>query len=180
MRASQGCRHTVATGVAGEPTAPGSRSGGAVSRKRLRLFALSQSPSSDSRQISPRFTPVLNRQWWCSGSITQSPGLKDVGISSIYTTQFKRTIQTGAPLADLLKIKLLAYEQTDVDGVVKEIRQKHPKEVVMVVGHRSTVPQILKQFGASEPVALGSSEYDSLFILTLPPGQSPTLLHLRF
>ena len=29
---------TVATGVAGEPTAPGSRSGGAVSRKRLRLL----------------------------------------------------------------------------------------------------------------------------------------------
>jgi broad specificity phosphatase PhoE len=106
--------------------------------------------------------------------------LKDVGISAIYTTQFKRTIQTGAPLADLLKIKLLAYEQTDVDGVVREIQQKQPTEVVMVVGHRSTVPKILKQFGASEPVALGSSEYDSLFILTLPPGQSPTLLHLRF
>ena len=106
--------------------------------------------------------------------------LKDVGISSIYTTQFKRTIQTAAPLADLLKIKLSTYEQTNVDGVVKEIQQKYPKEVVMVVGHRSTVPKILKQFGATEPVALGSSEYDSLFILTLPPGQSPTLLHLRF
>ena len=106
--------------------------------------------------------------------------LKDLGISAIYTTQFKRTIQTATPLADLLKIKLLAYEQTDVNAVATEIRRKHPKEVVMVVGHRSTVPKILKQFGASEPVALGSSEYDSLFILTLPPRQSPTLLHLRF
>src|SRR6187397_1246814 len=84
--------------------------------------------------------------------------LKDVGISSIYTTQFKRTVQTAAPLADLLKLKHVAYEQTDVDGVVKEIQQKHPKEVVMVVGHRSTVPKILEQFGASEPVALETSE----------------------
>ena len=106
--------------------------------------------------------------------------LKDLGISTIYTTQFKRTIQTATPLADLLGIKLLAYEQTDVDGVVKEIREKHPKEVVMVVGHRSTVPRILKQFGASEPVGLGISEYDSLFILTLPSDQSPMLLHLHF
>jgi len=106
--------------------------------------------------------------------------LKDLGINTIYTTQFKRTIQTATPLADLLGIKLLAYEQMDVDGAVKEIREKHSKEVVMVVGHRSTVPEILKQFGASEPVALGTSEYDSLFILTLPPGQSPTLLHLHF
>jgi broad specificity phosphatase PhoE len=106
--------------------------------------------------------------------------LKDVGIRAIYTTQFKRTIQTAAPLADLLKIETRAYEQTDVDGVVKEIQQKHPTEVVMVVGHRSTVPKILEQFGASEPLALETSEYDSLFILTLPPRQSPTLLHLRF
>ena len=106
--------------------------------------------------------------------------LKDVGITAIYVTQFKRTIQTATPLADLLKIKLSSYEQTDIDGVVKEIRHKHPKEVVMVVGHRSTVPRVLKQFGASEPVALGSSEYDSLFILTIPPDQSPILLHLRF
>ena len=56
--------------------------------------------------------------------------LKDVGIRAIYTTQFKRTIQTAAPLADLLKIETRAYEQTDVDGVVKEIQQKHPTEVM--------------------------------------------------
>ena len=36
-------RQTVATGVAGEPTAPGSLSGGPVNRKRLRPFARSQS-----------------------------------------------------------------------------------------------------------------------------------------
>lgn len=104
--------------------------------------------------------------------------LQDLGISAIYTTQFQRTIQTATPLADLLKIKLLAYEQTDVDGVVGLIQRRHPNEVVMVVGHRSTVPKILEKFGAREPVALGSSEYDSLFILTR--GESPTLLHLRY
>lgn len=106
--------------------------------------------------------------------------LKDLKISAIYTTQFRRTIQTAAPLANFLKINPFAYEQTDIDGVVKQIQQKHSTEVVMIVGHRSTVPKILQKFGAVEPVALGSSEYDSLFILTLPSGTSPTLLHLRF
>src|SRR5262245_57337839 len=58
--------------------------------------------------------------------------LKDFGISAIYATQFKRTIQTATPLGDLLRIKVQPYEQKDIDGVVMVIRQKHPKEVVMV------------------------------------------------
>src|SRR6266852_9455754 len=55
-------RYTLPTGGAGEPTAPGRRSGGAVSRKRLRWCALSQSASAERYQISPRTTPSLKRQ----------------------------------------------------------------------------------------------------------------------
>src|SRR5947208_15458659 len=63
--------HTVATALAGEPTAPGRRKGGAVSRKRERPLARSQSARSESSQISPRYTPSLNRQCACSGSEAQ-------------------------------------------------------------------------------------------------------------
>src|SRR5258708_21533297 len=53
---------TVATGVAGDPTAPGRRSGGAVSRKRERFLSRNHSARSFSHQISPRLRPSLNRQ----------------------------------------------------------------------------------------------------------------------
>jgi glucose/arabinose dehydrogenase len=65
---------TVATGVTGEPTAPGRRRGGAVRRKRLRLLARSQPASSERCHSSPRLTPVRNRQCWCSGSAAHCPG----------------------------------------------------------------------------------------------------------
>ena len=45
---------TVATALAGEPTAPGRRRGGAVRRKRERPLARSQSARSESSHISPR------------------------------------------------------------------------------------------------------------------------------
>jgi hypothetical protein len=45
---------TVATALAGEPTAPGRRRGGAVRRKRERPCARSQSARSERSQISPR------------------------------------------------------------------------------------------------------------------------------
>ena len=60
--------HTVATGVSGEPTAPGRRNGGAVSRKRLRSCSRSQVASSCRYHISPSGTPSLNRQRWWIGS----------------------------------------------------------------------------------------------------------------
>jgi broad specificity phosphatase PhoE len=106
--------------------------------------------------------------------------LQDLGITAIYTTQFKRTAQTAQPLAERLNIKPSVYEQNDVEAVSKEIQRKHPQEVVMVVGHRSTVPRVLGYFNPAAKVALGSYEYDSLFILTLAPGAKPALLHLRF
>ena len=56
---------TVATGVRGEPTTPGIRSGGAVRRKRLRRCSRSHVASSCRYHISPSGTPSLNRQrWW--------------------------------------------------------------------------------------------------------------------
>src|SRR5690606_40109749 len=50
---------TVAIGDTGEPTAPGRRRGGAVSRKRLRLCSRSQCASAWRYQISPSGTPSL-------------------------------------------------------------------------------------------------------------------------
>jgi hypothetical protein len=50
----------------------------------------------------------------------------------------------------------------------------------MVVGHRSTVPEVLRKFGGREEVALEAGEYDSLFILVPVPNGSPRVLHLRF
>jgi hypothetical protein len=54
--------YTVATGVTGEPTAPGRRSGGAVSRKDVRPRDRSQPASSVNCQSSPSGTPRLKRQ----------------------------------------------------------------------------------------------------------------------
>jgi len=106
--------------------------------------------------------------------------LKDIGISAVYVTQFQRTKRTAAPLAAVLKIEPVTYEQEDVDGVVKEIRRKHSNDAVMVVGHRSTVPMVLQKLGCTEKVVLESGETDSIFILTFTPGAVPRLLHLRY
>lgn len=54
--------YTVAIGVTGEPMAPGNLSGGAVSKKRCRSCACSQSARSRRYQSSAKGKPNLNRQ----------------------------------------------------------------------------------------------------------------------
>ena len=54
--------YTVATGVAGDPTAPGRFKGGAVNRKRLRPLASSHRASLPRYHISPIGMPSLKMQ----------------------------------------------------------------------------------------------------------------------
>lgn len=102
--------------------------------------------------------------------------LKDAGVAAIFTTEYKRTQQTAAPLAKLLGLPVQTVPSKDTPGLVAKV--KSAKGNVLVVGHSNTVPDIVKGLGIATPVAIGESDYDNLFIVTL--GGSPSLLHLHF
>jgi broad specificity phosphatase PhoE len=102
--------------------------------------------------------------------------LKDAGITAIFTTEFKRTKATAAPLASALGITPTVIGSREHDKLIQAI--KRAAGSVLVVGHSNTVPAIIKELGASTPVTVGDSEYDNLFIVT--PGASPRVLRLHF
>lgn len=102
--------------------------------------------------------------------------LKDAKITAIYTTQYKRTQQTAEPLAKALGIQPTVVNSKDVAGVVEKLKSGGN---ALVVGHSNSVGLIIQQLGVTEPVTLGDTEYDNLFVVVL--GEKPTLvrLHLR-
>ena len=106
--------------------------------------------------------------------------LRDAGISAIYTPEALRTIQTAEPLADVLRIKGEVHLGDDVDGLIADIKANHPAERVLIVGHWSTIPSIVKALGASEEVKIERSEFDNLFVVLPHDQQAPTLLHLHY
>ena len=83
---------TVASGVTGEPTAPGRSSGGAVSRKRLRWCAASHCASSRRYHSSARWMPSLNRHSSCSGS---SALALRAAVGQVAWTRPRRCPRTG-------------------------------------------------------------------------------------
>ena len=74
------------------------------------------------------------------------------GIKAIYSTNYRRTKDTARPLANRLGIPVQIYGS--VDGLKNAIRNTHLEELVVVVGHSNTVPQLVTALGASLPSTL--------------------------
>jgi 2,3-bisphosphoglycerate-dependent phosphoglycerate mutase len=102
--------------------------------------------------------------------------LADAGITAIYTTEFKRTQQTAAPLAKLLGISPTVVKSTDAAALVKDIRSQ--KGNVLVVGHSNTIPDIVKSLGIDSSVTIGDDDFDNLFVVTA--AARPTLVRLHY
>jgi broad specificity phosphatase PhoE len=103
--------------------------------------------------------------------------LKDAGITAIYATQTRRTVETAEPLAKALglEVRVLSYE--DTDGLVRRLRSEHR---VLVVGHWSTIPLILKALGDPHDIKIERSAYDNLFVVIPKGAEAPTVLHLHY
>ena len=112
--------------------------------------------------------------------------LKDAGVTSIYTTQYKRTRQTAEPLAQQLGIAIVerpasaANAATYARDLAQEILAKGAGKGVLVVGHSNTVPDIVKALSGTTVPAITDPEYDHIFVVVIPASGSPRLMPLRF
>jgi broad specificity phosphatase PhoE len=103
--------------------------------------------------------------------------LKDAGITAIYTSQYRRTIETAEPLAKARGVKPEVVAADEETKLLERLRTVNANDVVLIVGHSNTLPALIKALGAKE-VAIADSDYTNLFILI--PALAPVLLRLRF
>ncbi len=102
--------------------------------------------------------------------------LKDGQITAIYTTEYKRTRETAAPIAKSLGIRPEIISAGDLKGLVA--KSKASPGNVLVIGHSNTLPQIISALGVSSRVIVTESDYDNLFLVVLE--QPPRLIHLHY
>jgi broad specificity phosphatase PhoE len=104
--------------------------------------------------------------------------LAQAGIKAIYTTEFRRTRQTAAPLADKLKIKPVMAAAKDPAPLVAEL--KRAQAPVLVVGHANTLPALITALGVTEAVTIGDNDYDNIFIVVRAATGPATLIRLKY
>ncbi len=108
--------------------------------------------------------------------------LADFDVTAIFVTKYERTRATAAPLAVARGLTPKGKDELIAPkDLVKRLRKDHAKDVVLVVGHSNTLPEILRELGFAGPIAIGESDYDNVFIvIPKPKGGSPAFLRTRY
>jgi phosphohistidine phosphatase SixA len=103
--------------------------------------------------------------------------LRDAGITAIYATEFNRTQQTAAPLAKILRLDVTLVSSKDPATLIRKLR--HARGNSLVVGHRTTIPNLISTMGLPDPGKIAENEYDNFFVVVLDKKRSH-LIHLHY
>lgn len=103
--------------------------------------------------------------------------LRDTGITAIFTSELRRTKETGAPLAAELSITPV---ETANDPVAAASQVRAAGKRVLVIGHSNTVPPIIKALGGPAGVVINPTEFNRLFVLKMPADGADSLLSMRY
>lgn len=96
--------------------------------------------------------------------------LADKNIKAIYSTNYRRTRLTAAPLAEKRKLEVLTYKPDSAAKIVTGAFQS--KTNTLIVGHSNTLIPTLKSLGLNPGIEqISDNDYDNLFILRKRQGE---------
>lgn len=144
-----------------------------VARAQKLVFVVRHAERADDPAQDQK-DPVLSRAGEARAARLRDM-LETAGIGAIYVSEYRRTQDTAAPLAAKLKVtpeRIPANAST----LVANMRASHANESVLIVGHTSTIPAIVKALTGSA-IEIADTDYGNLFVV-VPAAR--TLTRLRF
>lgn len=104
------------------------------------------------------------------------------GIDAVYSTPYRRTVETAQPVADALGLAINHYSPDDDDeDVVDAMVRKHKGRIILVVGHSNTLPSLIAALGASKKVPpIAEMEYDNIYLISIPWFGKTKTIRLRY
>ena len=92
-----------------------------------------------------------------------------VGVDAVYSTSYRRSVETAKPVADALDLPVLMYDASDTAAIIEAIVKEYKGKIILVVGHSNTVPEMIANMGASKSVPeISEDEYDNIYVVTIP------------
>ena len=135
------------------------------------------------------FVVVRHANWRDDGSadppLTEAGVLRARRLSDLinsyagvatYATRFRRAQDTAHPTADLWNVPITTYDKAQPPAeLVTQIKQRHPKGAILIVGHGDTVPGIVGELCRCKIEPLPGrveNDYAPKYEITLRPDSS--------
>jgi broad specificity phosphatase PhoE len=93
--------------------------------------------------------------------------LAEVGITTIFTSEYKRTRETAAPLAKRLGLTVTVVPAKDLDALLSKVRALPAGGRALIVGHSDTVPALAHRLTGAKVAELTDADYDRLYVATI-------------
>ena len=106
--------------------------------------------------------------------------LKDVELTAIYSSDYKRTQQTAFPTAEVKKITVTSYDPRNLESLVEEVDKKYSGKTVLIVGHSNTTPALAKLLTGIDYTSFDESVYDNYFIVNVVKKGNAKAFLLKF
>jgi probable phosphoglycerate mutase len=97
------------------------------------------------------------------------PMLRDVALTHIHTTDFRRTRSTVAPIAAETGIDPRLYDPRDLSAFADRLRATPGRHVV--VGHSNTNPELVAALGGDGGAPIEEMEYDRAYVVVVRGGE---------
>jgi broad specificity phosphatase PhoE len=107
--------------------------------------------------------------------------LRKEKISAVFSTGFKRTMQTASPVAQRNGIPVKTYDHRDSKAVAGLVKSEYPNQKVLIAGHSNTILDLVNAFGPTPPFEkLNDDDYDLIFTVTIDKHGEARLSTQRF
>jgi len=104
--------------------------------------------------------------------------LKHISFDAIYSTDYKRTLKTAAPIAEKSNLEIKLYNPSKVDFELFQL--ENTGKNVLIVGHSNSVPQFVNGLiNQQKYQEMNDDEFSYLYIVTVK-GKEITDLLLNF
>jgi broad specificity phosphatase PhoE len=102
-------------------------------------------------------------------------------ITAIYSTNYKRTKSTVAPLAEAKKIDITIYDPKNLKGFSLKLLSDNSGGIIIISGHSNTTPALANLLLGEEKFSqFEDDDYGNLLIITTSGNSRAKLLHLRY
>jgi len=101
--------------------------------------------------------------------------LAEAGVTAILSTDYQRTQQTAAPLAQALGLQVESYNPSAMGPLAASLGTRGG--TLVVVGHSNTTPGLVEALGGDPVSPISEDEYDRLYtVFVSPSGVRSTLV----